>query len=213
MAMLYETVNHLDHTGKAGKAGNIYFCTNTTQVQVSIRCLFVMLFLTTTVRSSAQYFTVTPDGLRDADDTAKTFLMIEVPGHSAKQLYDSMLVFIQKNYILPDEVVSNRVDGVGLAFDSYVPELLEYSRSWARMSVEATYATEMKFYDGQFSYEVFNLDMRGADNNYPLLFKGRLLKGYIVYKPDGSLYKPKAKADIEQFFNNMVARINGFLQK
>lgn len=204
---------NLSDTEKPETPGIFIFAQILTQVQVFTRFLCVILFLTTAVHSSAQYFKVTPEGLRDADDTAKTFLMIEAPGRTAKQLYDSMLLFIQKNYILPDQVISNHVDGVGLAFETYVPELLEYSRSWAGMSVEGTYTTEMKFYDGQFSYEVFNLDMRGADNNYPLLFKGRLLKGYIIYKPDGTLYKPKAKADIEQFFNNMVARINGFLQK
>jgi hypothetical protein len=172
-----------------------------------------MLFLVASVRSSAQFFTVTPEGLRDADDTAKTFVIIEAPDRTAKQLYDSMLVFIEKNYIFPDQVISNRVEGVGLAFDTYVPELLEYHHSWAKMPVEATFTTEMKFYDGRFSYEIFNLDMRGTDNNYPLLFKGRFMKGYIVYKPDRTLFKPRAKADIEQFFNNMADRINGFLQK
>ena len=165
------------------------------------------------IHSFCQQFVATPSGLRNASDTTKKFVMIEAGNLSAKQLYDNALKYITVKYPDPDQAIRNKWDSVDLIFDSYVHYLLIYNNTGAKLEIEAYYSTELRFYNGSVRYEIISLDMKGRGSSCRLLFKGKWLKSYIVYKDNGKLFKPLTKSDIENYFNDELYRIGKFLKQ
>lgn len=165
-----------------------------------ISILFVVLSLTT----FAQKFTVTPNGLRDSEDEEKNYVVIEVDGLTAKQLYDNTLKYITKSYNNPDEVLKGQIEGDYIKFDTYVPEMFYYSNSGAKMQIDTKYTTELKFKDNKVRLEIVSLDMYHPNSNTKVLFSGGIFEGYVIYKKNGTLFKEEAKQDIENYFNSVI---------
>lgn len=163
--------------------------------------------------SSFSQLLVTPFGLRNAKNMGKTYVMIKAGNLSAKKLYDNAIQFITDNYSDPKQAIRSQSDTEDLIFDTYVPEFLLYNNTGVIIQIDALYTTELRFYDGMLRYEVISLEMKGAGSKYKLLFKGKWLKAYIVYKDNGKLFKPKTKSDIENYFNEEINRITLSLEK
>ncbi len=178
--------------------------------------LLSILFITISLTGFAQKFTVTPNGLRDIEDSEKSYLVLEVDGLSAKQLYDNALRYIKQNYVNPDEVLKGEIDGEFIKFDTYVENIFDYNNSGAKIPIEAKYTTELKFKDGKVRYEIIFLDMyyfnTSLNTNTKVLFTGGLFDGYIIYKKNGKLFKEETKLDIENHFNSQVNDILVFLK-
>lgn len=169
--------------------------------------IITVLLLIICGSSFGQQLTVTPFGLRNAEDTAKTFVIVEMKNLSAKQLYDRAFKFISDNSPNPELTIKNKIDSAGFDFDTYVPEFLMYNNTGAQIQIEAYYTTELKFYDGKFSYEIISLQMNGAGTHYKVMFTGGFLQGYIIYNRKGKLFKPRTKYDIENYFNLQISKI------
>jgi hypothetical protein len=176
-----------------------------------VKILIAILLFSISFKSYSQRWVVTPEGLRNGEDTSKKYVTIEAGTLSAKTLYDVALKYIAANYPHPDEAIRNKWDSVDLMFDTYVPDFLIYNNTGALLGIEAFYTTELRFEKGSVRYEIINLDMKGAASNYKLLFKGNWLKSYIVYKKNGKLFKPQTKRDIENYFNEELSKIASFI--
>jgi len=74
--------------------------------------------------SYGQKFVLTPNGLRDSLDTEKSYVVINAEGKTAKQLYDSSIKFINKNYKNPSEVIKGNTDSEYLKFETHDPDFL-----------------------------------------------------------------------------------------
>ena len=159
----------------------------------------------------AQQYVVTPSGLRDAKNSEKEYVVIEVEGLSAKQLYDNSIKYINENYKNPEEVLKAKTDGEYLKFDTYDPNFIIYNNSSFEVPIKANYTTELRFKEGRVRYEIKNLEMKAKSANFYVLFTGGMMEGYIVYKKNGKLFKEKAKTDIESYFNNTVSGLSKFL--
>jgi len=142
--------------------------------------------------SYAQSLVVTPLGLRDANDPEKTFVVINADGKTAKELYDIAIKYINKNYkSTNDDIKGNTI--------------------------------ELNFKDGRVKYEVINLQMNYRQNKEPFLYNGKNAKTTLdknkevspflfigklftpgIYTPNLSLKRPKAKAQIEDYFNSQI---------
>jgi hypothetical protein len=139
--------------------------------------------------------------------------VIEAPNMSEKKLYDNALKFIHEKYADPDQAIKVKWDSTGLTFDTYVRDFLVYDNTGTLLGIEAFYTTELRFYDGSVRMEITALDMKGQDSNYRLLFKGKWLKAYIVYKNNGKLFKPQTKVDIENYFNSEIDLVGRYLKQ
>jgi len=175
--------------------------------------LLTALICLASINSLAQRFTVTPQGLKDSKDTSNTYLMIQSPNAGAKQLYDEALKYINENIPDPQKAITEQIDSTSIRFDVYVPELLIYNNSGAKIGIEAFYTTDLRFFDGRFRYEIINLQMKGQGTKYKLLFQGGFLEAYIVYNRKGKLFKTQTKWDIEDYFNNQVDKLASYINK
>ncbi len=170
--------------------------------------IYIFALLISIQASAQPGFIVTPDGLRDANDTSNSYLMIKADGMTAKQLYDRALKFISAKH---SDSITEQIDSTSITYDTYAPRFLVYNNSGAKLDIDAYFTTELQFFDGRFRFEIKNLIMKGSDSKYRLLFKGKFLQAYIVYTNKGKLFKYNTKRDLEYFFNGIVINLSYFV--
>jgi hypothetical protein len=173
--------------------------------------ILLSLVLISTLTYS-QKIVVTPNGLRNANDNEKTYVVINAEGKSAKQLYDNVLKYINKNYKSPDDVIKGKTDGEYLKFITHVSNFLVVNNSGAKIPIDADYTIELNFKDDKIKFEIIALDMYAQTGGYKVLFTGGAFEGYPIYNKKGDLKRPDTKAEIETYFNSQINSIAEFLQ-
>lgn len=173
--------------------------------------LLSMVLISTLTYS--QKIVVTPNGLRDANDNEKTYVVINAEGKSAKQLYDNAVKYINKNYKSPDDVIKGKTDGEYLKFITHTSNFLVVNNSGAKISIDCDYTIELNFKDGKIKLEIIALDMYAQTGGYKVLFTGGAFDGYPIYNKKGDLKRPDTKAEIEAYFNSQIIAITEFLQE
>ena len=183
----------------------------------SIKALILLLFTLISTSSFAQSFVVLPDGLRDALNTEKSYLVLNAENLDANQLYKNGLKYIANNYGNPDEVIVGQIEGESLTFKTYIKDFITYKNSGVKVPISARFTTKLDFKEGKVKYEIIKLRMPSCCHapmmeDYTVLFSGGMMAGYIVYKKNGSLFKPQTKTDIENVFNGIVAELSAALK-
>jgi hypothetical protein len=173
--------------------------------------LILLSLVAISTLSYSQKLTVTPSGLRDANDSEKTFVVINAEGKTSKQLYDNALKYINKNYKSPDDVIKGKTDGEYLKFITHVSNFLIVSNSGAKITIDADYTIELNFKDGKIKFEIIALDMYAQNGGYKVIFSGGAFDGYPIYNKKGDLKRPDTKTEIETYFNSQINSITEFL--
>lgn len=115
-----------------------------------LKGLLVLVALAVSVLSFGQSFIVTPDGLRDANDSTKTYLVIPCDGKTAKELYDNAIKYVNQNYKNPKEVIKGQIEAEYLSFETHSPNAISVQRKGVGLAVyNANYRTELYFKDGR----------------------------------------------------------------
>ena len=172
--------------------------------------IIILTLIAFTLNINAQKWNVQPNGLRDAVDITKTFVVITIENKAAKQLYEETLKYINKNYKNAKEVIKGNIENEYLKFVSYDPKFTELKVGWNKIPWNTKYTVELNFKDGKVKYEIIELEIYN-DGNYPLSFQGSGMSFYI-YKKNGELKMPDAKTNIEDYFNNKTKSLSDFLQ-
>ncbi|OFY42380.1 MAG: hypothetical protein A2X18_10865 [Bacteroidetes bacterium GWF2_40_14] len=161
--------------------------------------------------SYGQKFSVSPNGLRDANNTEKSFIIIPVEGKTAKELYDQAIKYININYKSPDNVIKGKIEGEYLRFNTYAPHFIIIKNVLARAPFNAKFSTELSFKDGKIKYEIIDLEIY-SEANYPLYFTGSGISSFFIYNKEGILKREDAKTGVEDFFNALILSFSLFLQ-
>ena len=172
------------------------------KIFTAIAFLFLVTF------SYAQKFTVTPEGLRNFEDNEKEYVVIQIEGMTAKELYDNSIKHINKN---PDEVLKETIEAEYLSYDTYKYSLLFIKNGGIKQFFSAKYTTELNFKDGKIKYEIIELEMHHIDNNMSLYFTGEG-SNWMIYNKNGVLKRSNAKTDIENYFNAEIKVLKEYLE-
>jgi len=170
--------------------------------------LFVCFIACTNLFS--QKLSLTPEGLKDENDSQKTFVVINAQDKSAKQLYDNVVRYITKNYKNPDKAIKGKTDGEYIKFETYVSNICT-GRNIVKVSFAAKYTTEINFKDGKIKYEIFDLDIFNPDNNLSVEISGSPAVGWVIYNRKGQLKQEEMKSQIEAYFNAGIKSISDFI--
>lgn len=171
-------------------------------------CTFSAIVVT--MLTYGQQFVVTPNGLHDANDSTKTFLIIPCEGKTAKELYDNAIKYIQQNYKNPQEVIKGQIESEYLSFETFSPSAISFKRSGGRATYNLTYRTEINFKDGRVKYEIQNIEIEADDGNN-LYFSGNNFTNVAIYNQKGGLKYEEAKTSVEDYFNSGIFVISHFL--
>ena len=162
------------------------------------------------ILSCGQQFFATPDGLLDANDSTKTYIVIPCEGKTAKELYDNAIKYIQQNYKNPEEVIKGQVEAEYLSYETFSPSVISFKRSGGRPTYNLTYRTGMHFKDGKVRYEIQNVEMT-TDDGYNLYFSGNPLTTVAIYNHKGELKYDEAKTKVENYFNTVIMSLSQYL--
>ncbi len=174
--------------------------------------LITLLLVFIGLNSFGQKYTVTPNGLRDVNDSEKTFVVLNAEGKTAKQLFDNAVKYINKNYKNPEAVIKGKTEGEYLKYITHVSDFLLINNSGAKILIDANYTTELSFKDGKIKFEIIELDMYAQTGNYKVLFAGGAFDGYPIYNKKGELKREDTKTEIELYFNSQIKSISDALQ-
>ena len=173
--------------------------------------LLFTLTLLFSISLFSQELTVTPDGLRDASNNDKSYVVINTPDKTAEQNYNNVLKYINKTYKNPKEVIKGDISFEYLKFDTFVSDFLFVKNGITKVNNRARFSIEISFRNDKVKFEVINLRIFN-DAGYEVLFSGGAFSGFAIYnKKKTKLKKPKTKKDIEVYFNNTINNIKGYL--
>ena len=173
------------------------------------RLMFILL-ASISITAYGQKLVVTPNGLRNADDNEKNFIVLNLPEMTAQQLYEKTIKYINKNYKNPEEVIKGKTENEYLKFETYNPSLLFIKNGGLKQFFSAQYTTELSFKDGKIKYEIIELKMNHTQNNMTLYLTGGGLD-WAIYNKKGELKREQAKIDIETYFNGQITDFINFL--
>lgn len=176
--------------------------------------ILFFVFILYSISMIGQTFEVTPDGLRDIDNTDKSYLVLSFPGKSANELYKKSVRYMNEIQSDPDASSKSNLENEYLRFRTIIPSALSYKQGFIKIAIDLDYNTELKFKDGKVRIEFVGIKMPAKDYKYSLVFSAGKMDGYyIVYDNKGKLYKKEAKEDLERIFNTRVMDYLNYMSK
>lgn len=165
------------------------------------------------ININAQQLVVTPEGLRDSENSERTFLVINAEGVTAKDLYDNAVRYITKSYKNPEEVIKGNIEGEYLKFNTYSYGVFNVKNGMAKVLCSMDYTIELSFKDGKVKFELVDLDIYDDNTRtYHVIFTGGRLEGYPIYAKNGKLRLPDTKAELESYFNTKISLLANALK-
>lgn len=162
--------------------------------------------------------TLTQAGLRDNSNTENSFIVVQCPDKTAKDLYNNAIKYINKLYKNPDKVILGQIENEYLRFETYVAQISSFRYALINYNIRCKYSIELTFKEGKYKYEVISLEMEvtlGSNDPNPgkFLVSSNGLTAFSVYKDNGKLLRPEVKRDIEAYFNREISNIRTFLNE
>ena len=163
-----------------------------------------------------QKLVLTPNGLRDSLNTEKSYVILNIEGKSAKQLYDHAVKYINKSHANPKEAIKGQADGEYLKYQTHVPGAISFKNCFLKERYDKNYTIELNFKDGKVKFEIIDLDMtqrtqihmnkRTTTGVNRLMVVGNSMN-LGIFTSDGDLKRADAKAQIEKYFNNQISQL------
>lgn len=172
--------------------------------------LFFLIFLPTS--AFCQYFVVTPKGLRNANDTSKTYVVVTIDSLTTEQIFRNSVNYIQKVYNVPNNVVRGQVPN---KFLKYITSASNVCKIW-KDSIDVSYVTSLTFKERKIRYEINNIELftyfySSTDKRYYSFVDDPLIRG--IFNKNGEVKEESAKRLLEDYFNNefnfVVSYLNG----
>lgn len=177
--------------------------------------IFIIVLLSPVIVNAQMV--LTPDGLRNANDTNSVYVRMDCPGKSGQDIYEAVYLHILRNALWKNNSVGSLggtiISVEGTALEEVVFSALGISR-WVDMDFRINFEMSdallklsvpriwLVYYDSgedglSRMYLSANPRPNGSGNN-------RNISG-AIFKKNGSLGHPKAKKSIEEYFNSFIA--------
>jgi hypothetical protein len=161
-----------------------------------------------------QKYSATPYGLRDASNLENPYLVLEVEGQTALQLFNNALKYVNEAYRNPEEVIKGKIEGEYLKFNTYSVCCFYINRS-SKIPLYAKYITELKFKDGKVRYEIIELEIEQPSVGTQFKFTSDSKKFYSIYRDENgvvTLLSEENKSAVEEFFNGQAGSLLAYLK-
>ena len=172
--------------------------------------LLVLTMVLVSFVSYGQEFSITPVGLKDKSNNEKTFVVINVEGKTAKQLYDNAILYVNTTYKNPSAVMRGNINGEFLSFTTHSEFKVENGFSKAPFTMD--YLTSLTFKDGKVKYEIEELDMLsvGTQPRVKLWWVGNALQ-FSIFNKSNEVKREGTKAYLEEYFNYGITSVKTYL--
>lgn len=172
------------------------------------------IFLLFSAIGSAQNSTFTVS----KDKGLTQFVVQEVPGTSASELYKKSLEWINKTYKNPSEVILAKIENDYVRFEGYQQNLFCFSALGAKNCNDVKYQIELGFKDGKYKFTITSL----ADYIKPSQYMNAGWRpselstfGSNCYKNNGEI-KSMCKdyvVDVPVYFTKLNESLNNYISR
>ena len=176
------------------------------------RALF-LAFILISLNSVAQKFKVTPDGLVNAEDSLKHFVVLRFDSLSAAELFARSLNCIEQVWKNTDLLNMERKEGEYLVEKVRTKNTLIARGSFTiKIYVNLSYTLKLNFKNSKIKYEIADLEM-SSKNSYgegtPFYFKSTDGVEWSFFTKEGVPVEKQQKAlrQLENYFNNQLTEL------
>lgn len=146
------------------------------------------------------------------------FVIQEVPGNSASELYQKSLEWINKTYKNPNEVILAKIENDYIRFEGYQQNLFCFNALGAKNCNDVKYQIELSFKDGRYKFGIISLEDYIKPSQYMNAgWRPSKLStfGSNCYKNNGEI-KPMCKdyvVDVPVYFTKLNGSLNNYISK
>lgn len=120
--------------------------------------LFYAVFLFTSLGfSQSKEFTFNKDGITD-------YLVVEVPGKTAAELYQQTINWIKMSYKNPDSVIKATIENDYVRFMGSSTRLLCFN-NLGKNCYDSNYQIEVSFQDGKYKFDLIEVNLLGTKSD------------------------------------------------
>lgn len=176
-----------------------------------MRILSLLLMLTPFFLK-AQHFVATSEGLRDAENLDRNFLVFYFPEKTPKELYDVTNKFIQVNYVHPDNIIRGNFEGEYLRITTYAEKvfLLQKGVFGEPYYADIRFQASFEFRESRMKFEIESIDFLYNGGSFDYIRTGALTWG--IFDKKGKPVKD-FNIQLENYFNNYVTSLLQFIDK
>jgi len=187
------------------------------------KILFISLIVFFPFVTYGQRLAVTPDGLKNSDDSTKSYVIINADGKKAMDLYNNAIKYINFTYNDPRNTIKGKIEGENLIFITYIERSLQFS---SLNFFAAMYTTELSFKDGKVRFEIVDIKViypPSNVNNYKNIYDPTVPSdpfpfvtnenGWGIYNKKRVLKQYRAKEKLESCINSKILDISEFLNR
>jgi len=161
-----------------------------------------------TLSSASSVFVLTPSGFRNASDTSKDYLIFSVPEHKKSDLFKSVLMFAQKRYVNPKNVIS-QVPDESITLNGFAPGSIGRN---SMFFYDMDYTVNIEFKDDKIKVQAptFTLSSTAPGSLVTLkLVSNNSLDGSYqgIWNLRGKLKAERAKRNLETFFDLFLVQM------
>jgi hypothetical protein len=164
--------------------------------------LLIFLLLPFFTKAQESYFKLTPTGFT-AD-----YIVLEYPGKSKEDLYKKTLLFLNKKYTSPKDVVS-KVENESISVNGYSPNSIRRNKLHV---FNMDYKIVLEFKDGKIRVNAPTFELTAFNSHQQTLWliKNNDLGGYDlgIWNNALKLKSELAKQDLETYFNTYIKMLN-----
>jgi hypothetical protein len=163
--------------------------------------------------ADAQKYIVTPNGLVNADDTTKRYVVIYIDSLSAKELYKRSYKFIGQTWKNPEIAKDGKKEGEYLYVRIFAKNALTAKGSFGiKFNLDLRYSLHLNFKDDKIKYEIVDLEMNDISpysEDTPFYIKSNSALSRSIFDKDGTLIEKQksVKKQLENYFNNQITEL------
>lgn len=153
----------------------------------------------------AQYFKVTPEGLKDTNED-KTYVVLEFPNQTKEEVYTKTIKYIHQSFKNPEHVIKSDLKNESVRYVSYKVNGLRVSNSGVKVPVDIKYSVQLEFKDNKVKFEI-------TDQDFGMLkYTGNIWKSYPIWnEKNGKLRLEEEKNELENHFNTIAQQYVDFV--
>lgn len=174
--------------------------------------IFAFIILSLTALTAKAQFILTPNGLNTEDE--KGYYVVMIDGKSQADIFNALEVWVGGHFVSPDDVVSKSSAGNQITINGVAAGFSKMPGRAIKMPLDMNFTWQLLIKDGKLRFNapsINNLEAKGNTVQTLYLVRPSIVQDGI-FKKDGKVIYESTKADIEKFFNDMVADITASLK-
>jgi hypothetical protein len=173
------------------------------------KILMLMLFISGVLNAQETEFTF------DSTKGMTDFIVVNVEGKTAPEIYKKVIEWIKLTYKNPDKVILSTIDNEYVRFEGASGSFYSINIPLMGKSYQETkYQIEISVKEGKYKFDIIGMENYLAPSQYSrggwsnnVLFNGNLDKEFLektIYKKDGTLRSTwKNINDVPLYFNDL----------